>query len=594
MNKELEIGNKGGFSLVDTVIAIGIIVLLFGGIYLVYFSILDVVRNLEFREAAASVLDRQIEIIRNLAYEKVGTAGGVPAGIISPEQTVAFGDLKFLVKTTVRNIDDPFDGTLGGSPNDTAPADYKLVELEVSCPGCQKFVPLIFTTTVAPKNLESASSQGSLFINVFDANGIGVSAVSAHVVNASVTPTIDLFDATNLSGALQLVGVPTSTQSYQIEVAKTGYSSEKTYPAGEAGNPNPVKPHATVAAQSVTSISFAIDRVSAVNVYSSGVRCEAAPNIGFSMTGTKLIGTNPDVLKFSTSSNTGGSGLKTMNSIEWDTYSLLMNEPNYDLVGTIPFSRVTINPSSTTDFRMVVRPALPKSLLLTIKDAVTGGGVTEAAVNLSKTGFSSTATLGHSFFSQTDWSGGQYSSQDGGIDTGSPTGTLKLLANASSTYNTSTVSWLVSNTFDLGGASSTFYVLRWNPESQTPQTGANSLKFQLATNNDNATWNFAGPDGTTGTYYTISSSTIWSGHNNNRYLNYKVFLSTADENFTPQLEDVNIEFKGKCVPPYQALFNNLSTGDYSITVDAAGYLRATSSAAISADWHQAEILMTPQ
>ncbi|MEK7110930.1 MAG: hypothetical protein AAB867_03685, partial [Patescibacteria group bacterium] len=184
------------------------------------FSVLDAIVNVELRASASSVLNQEIETIRNLPYGSVGTVGGIPAGLIPPQRSATYGARTFFLTTTVRNIDDPFDGTLGGSPNDTAPADYKLVSLEISCPTCHRFVPLFFTTTVSPKNLESASSDGSLFINVFNADGVGVSGASVRIVNASVTPSIDLTDVTNASGVLQLVGVPTSTQSYSIDISK--------------------------------------------------------------------------------------------------------------------------------------------------------------------------------------------------------------------------------------------------------------------------------------------------------------------------------------------------------------------------------------
>jgi len=585
---------RAGFSLIDVVIAIGIIALLFGGIFVVYFSILDLVKNIDVKSSATSVLNRQVEIIRNIPYESVGTVGGVPSGIIPQEQTLAFGDFVFSVKTTVRNIDDPFDGTLGGTPNDTAPADYKIVEMEISCSLCAKFTPLIFTTTVAPKSLESASSNGSLFLNVFDANGAGISAASVHVMNNSVTPTIDLSDATNASGVLQLVGVPTSTQSYQIMVNKTGYSSEKTYPIGDSQNPNPAKPHATVAAQTVTQLSFSIDKVSRVNVYSSGLRCEVIPDVNFSVTGSKLIGSSPDVLKFSTSSNTGSGGLVVLNNVEWDTYTFSMTDTGYDVLGTTPFARTIINPSSTFDFRFMLQPASPKSFLVTVKDTLSGNGITGANVTLSKTGFSNTEVTGHNFVGETDWSGGKYSSQDGGVDTENFPGSIRMVQSASSTYNTSTLSWLISNTIDFGSASSTFYSLQWSPVSQAPATGPESLKFQLAANNDSSTWNFVGPDGTAGSYYTFSSSTIWSGLSGNRYLRYKAYLSTQSENDTPVLNNISFEFGGMCVPPYQVLFSNLTSGDYDVVVTAPGYQTATSTATISENWYQADILMNTQ
>jgi type II secretory pathway pseudopilin PulG len=582
-----------GASLIDLIISLGIIVLLFGGIIVVYFALGDAVRNTDIRRAAAAMLNNQIEIIRNMSYENVGTQGGIPPGIIPQQQIAAFSGYAFQVNTSVRYIDDPFDGVLGGSPNDTNPADYKVVDIKVNCVTCSSFTPLGYTTTVAPKGLESSSSTGSLFINVFDSNGASISGASTRVANSSVTPFIDLTDTTGVNGMLQLVGVPSGTQSYQISVSKTGYSADRNYPAGDSANPNPINPYATVAAQTLTTVSFSIDKVSSVKVLTSDKVCAPYANKRFSLSGLKLIGRNPDVLKFSTSSVTGANGEVSFANVEWDTYSFILNESSYDLVGTIPLAPLTINPSSSVNFRFVLQPANPPSLLVTIKDAATGAPISNASVNLSRAGFSETLITGHATVGETDWSANQYSSQSGGIDASGTPGSLMLLANASGTYQTSTVEWLISNTIDFGGSSTTLYGLRWNPFSQPPQTGFQSLKFQLAGNNDSSTWNFIGPDGATNSYYADASSSI-SGLNGNRYLRYKAFLGTQDGNYSPRLDDITVEFNSTCVPQSQALFNNLTTGAYFITAAASGYGETTSSVAVSGDWQQSQILLYSQ
>mgnify|MGYP001564389500 FL=1 len=267
-----------------------------------------------------------------------------------------------------------------------------------------------------------------------------------------------------------------------------------------------------------------------------------------------------------------------------------MTEAAYDILGTMPFTPIIVNPSSTYNFRFVLKSSLPSSLLVKVKDSVSGGSITGASVTLSKIGFSETKVTGRSLVKETSWSGVEYSSQDGGIDAESEPGALKLLMTPSSTYNISTESWLISKTIDLGGSSSTFYVLKWNPTIQPFQT---SVKIQLSTNNNSSTWNFAGPDGTENTHYTVSSSTIWSGQNSNRYLRYKVFLSTLEENFTPRLEDLSVEFNSVCVPPYQVLFNNLSLGSYTLTASAPGYLGSPTPVSITGDWQQVEISLMP-
>jgi len=98
-----------------------------------------------------------------------------------------------------------------------------------------------------------------------------------------------------------------------------------------------------------------------------------------------------------------------------------------------------------------------------------------------------------------------------------------------------------SPAFDTGD-SSYFSTIVWTPHVQLGEIGDESLKFQIATNSDNATWIFLGPDGTAKTYYTQSGQQIWGGHNGDRYIKYRATLSTQNSNFTPQLDDTMIRF----------------------------------------------------
>lgn len=568
-----------GTSLIDLLISMGIIAVLFGGVYLVYFSLVAAVANVSVRTAATSAIQAEIETIRNLPYDSVGTVGGVPSGVIPQSQVVSVGKYSFTLQTTVRNIDDPFDGTVSGNPPpvDTAPADYKLVSIQATCALCSNFGSLTVTTTVAPKNLESATQNGSLFVSALNANGISVPAAVVHVVNTSVSPSIDLTDTTNASGVLQLVGVPTSTQGYQITVTKAGYSTEQTYPPGAPGNPNPTKPNATVVAQTLTSVSFAIDKTSALTVYSSDNRCAPVGNESFSIAGAKTIGASPTVLKFSTTSATTASGSVTFANLEWDTYALSLNDATKNLAGTIPLSPLIINPSSTVNFRFVVQSAANPSLLVATIDSATGAGISQTAITASTTGFSKTLTTSHATLTQADWSGGQYASQSGGIDANT-SGRITLLTNASGTYNPGMNDWLLSNTFDLGGSSSTLYTIAWNPAVQA--SASTTAQFQVAANNDNATWSFIGPDGTAGTYFTVSSTSLPSPLSGNRYLRYKVYLNTQDKNFAPVLTSVLFDFSANCVPPAQSLFVNLPQGNYTITAVAQNYAAASTTISV--------------
>ena len=581
-------GARKGTSLIDLLMSIAIVAVLFGGIYLIYFSIITSISNISVRTAAASAISAEIETIRNLPYDQVGTIGGVPSGVIPQGQTMTVGPYTFNLFTTIRNIDDPFDGTVNGTPADTAPADYKLVSIEATCPLCTNNVSVTVTTTAAPKALESATQNGSLFLYAIDANGIGVPGATVHVVNSAVSPTIDLTDTTNASGSLQLVGVPTSTQGYQIFVSKPGYSSEQTYPVGAAGNPNPVLPNATVAAQTVTSVTFAIDRTSSLTIHTTDDRCNAMSGVPLSIAGGKLIGTSPDVLKFSTTTTTNASGLSLFGSLEWDTYAITMTDGTKDIQGTTPLVPLTINPSTTVDLYYTLRSAADPSLLVTPIDATTGQVVPGGTMRISKTGYSAAQTAGHSFVTNTDWSGGNYAVQSGGIDANSAPGSISLMINASGTYDTGVTQWLESNTIDLGGTSTAFYTISWNPVSEPLNT---TLEFQVAANNDNATWNFVGPDGTAATYFATPSSSMPS-FTGNRYLRYKAYLSTNDSSTTPTLDDITFEFTGDCVPQAQSLFTGLPTGTYTVIVDAPNYAEGSSTVSVGTGEATTTVLMT--
>jgi len=72
--------------------------------------------------------------------------------------------------------------------------------------------------------------------------------------------------------------------------------------------------------------------------------------------------------------------------------------------------------------------------------------------------------------------------------------------------------------------------------------GPNAIRFQIATNNDNATWNYIGPDGTVNTYYTTSGSDISTQHYGKRYLRYRIYLSTVAVDTVPRVDSVTITY----------------------------------------------------
>lgn len=590
---------KHAFTLVELIVGIALFLILAISIWNGYNYVSESIRVLKIKNIALALANEQIEIVRNLPYAEVGVEGSIPDGILPRNQTAARGGLNFNIQFTVRNIDDPFDGTIGGTPNDLSPADYKLVEVEISCASCRGFQPLTVTTTAAPKNLETASTNGALFIRALDANGQPIEGASVHIVNNQVAPPITIDDTTDKNGWLQIVDVPPALESYEITVTKDGYSVNKTYPPGAPSNPNPVKPHVTVIVQQVTQISFSIDKVSTLNVSSLTKFCAPRGNINFSMQGAKKIGTNPDVYKYDETQNTGGDGTLTIPNLEWDSYSVTLNSSAYDLAGSTPLLPFNLGPNTTQNFILAVRPKAPDALLVTVKDAATQLPLSEAEVTLSKTGYSNALLTGVGYISQTDWRGGpgqdnfddeiKYFSQDGNIETGNPSGELRLLK-IDDQYQPS--GWLISSTFDTGAASN-YYNLIWYPQDQQPGV---EIKFQIATANTAypGTWNFLGPDGTADTYYTLAQTNINPIHNGDRYLRYKVFLSTTDPTVTPNVSDVAVTYTSICVPAGQAFFSGLNGGTYTLNITRTGYQTYNDSLNLNQDWQEKTITLTPE
>src|SRR3989344_1439234 len=591
-----------GFTLVETVVSVAIFVTVFLSLYGVYSRIFTLMSISRLKTVAVALANEQLEIARNLPYANVGTQTGIPNGSIPASQTLARGNATFTVTTVVRNIDDPFDGSIGGVPNDTAPADYKLVDITVVCATCANFTPIALSTYVAPKNLDfSSSDNGALLVHVFDANGQPVSDAAVHIENNSVTPAIVIDDVTGANGTLQLIDVPPGTEVYEVTATKSAYSTDETYPAGAVGNPNPTKRHATVAPEQVTSLSLSIDRLSTITFSSVIDICAPVADIDFHLSGSRLIGTEPDVLKSDASYVTNASGIKTLSSVEWDTYNFSLTDGGYDLAGSNPLLPLAITPNSSQNVQLTVIPKDPRSLMVTVRDAATGLPISGASVVITGVA-DATLITGRGSITQTDWSGGdgqatstnpagenEYFSSDGNVDVSSPSGEVKLLLVGSEYVSSGT---LVSSAFDTGSPSN-FQTIIWQPSTQPSDAGADSVRVQVATNSDAGTWNFLGPDGTAGSYYTIADTNINAVHNNNRYFRYKLFLATATTSVTPSVSDVSFTFTSACVPPGQVIFTGLNAGTVDIAVSKSGYQTATSSVSVINNWQSTDIPLSP-
>jgi len=577
-----------GFSLIEVMVGVAVFSLIFVGIYSGVQLVFKVVYQSRLRILETGILNEQVEVIRNLPFADVGIVNGSPSGVLTRTVTSTRNNIDFLVTRTIRNIDDPFDGLIGGVPNDTAPTDYKLVEVEVTCPSCGQREPARLSTYIAPKNLEGNLNHGALFVEVFDANAEPVQGATVHIVANSVNPAIDMTDVTDNEGMLRIVDLATGTIAYAITVSKDGYTTDQTMLPTESV-PNPVKLPASVAAQAVTEISFSIDLVSSLQIQTLNSVCSVLGSVGLNVLGTKVLGIEPEVLKVNQNITTNGSGIYNLNNLEWDSYGL--KPSTYDLIGSIPATPINLSAGVDQPVQLILGANTANSLLVQVKDSVTGQPVSSARVKISKTGVEQTKITGVGYIRQTDWSGGtgqlemndntKYWSDDGKLETVNSAGDLTLKQLGQS-YVLS--GYIESSIFDLG-TEVNFVDLIFDPLSQPPETGVDSVRFQVAVSATSTpeSWDYVGPDNTLGTYFNVTNYSLSNLPNDQRYFRYKVFLQTANNNYTPTLSDLSITYITACTPPGQAYFGSLSAETYTVEVSASGYQTTTQTVTMSGD-----------
>lgn len=600
-----------GFTLIEIAVTLAVFAMLAAAVLGLVAALSQAVKSARQGTQLSSLADNYLEIVRNMPYSQIGTVHGSPVGTLPdcngtppncPGATqISLSGQTYKIYYEVTYIHDPADAN-------AADADYKQAKLNIQNTTTNQVNS--FVTTVVPQGLISTPNTGALKINVINYLGQPVPGSTIVIQSPPTNPVLDLSRTADANGKWTEVGLTPGVNNFRVTVTKNGYSTDRTYPI-TGQNPNPTNPDATVVSGQVTSLTFAIDNLANLTVKTVDQYCAPLNGVGVNISGAKLIGTNPNVFKFSQAFTSGPAsypnGEIDLNNIEWDTYTpVLLTGQNYLIAGTSPVQNIDVLPGTNQTFTMVLNSVTTgNTLLVVVKDAATLSALEGAAVTLQKGGSVpqnyGPYYTGGSIWLSTDWRHGpgqasfnnndsaMYWTDDANINNSNPSGQIQL-RKTSGNYAAS--GYVESSTFDTGTSASNYTTVTWQPLAQSPNT---TLQFQLAANNDNATWNYTGPDGATSTYYTISGTTISSTLNNKRYLRYKAFLSTTDNHSTPVLTSLNVNYVSGCQTPGQVLFNDSMTSgnNYNLTVTAAGYSTSTvSSMTVNGD-QTIQVLMSP-
>jgi hypothetical protein len=378
-----------GFSLVEAIIAIGIIGLFVFAIYGLLLSTLKIINDDQNRTVALGIARKRLELIKNLPYDSVGTVGGVPSGSINQSEDEQLNGVTFTIATNIQYVDDSFDGV---APTDTLNTDYKKVRVRVTWNQGETDNPVVLVANIVPTTIESNDTGGTIWIEVFDPTTDPVEPVkSADVHIVAPTLGIDTTGQTDADGRFILPGVPPGVEAYQVTVSKTNYGTDQTYTRDPVTNPNPTPPHLNVVAGEITQEYFEISRQ--INLLGIQLRHYDTNNhvtVPFRIHGAKTAGTDTSGLPIYAydevlTPNDGGNA--ELHDLPADSYTVLFDEQaiGYVMAGSdyrLPYAGL---PQSANNLTILLDDYAPYTALITVINS-SGEVIPDASVQLTLTG----------------------------------------------------------------------------------------------------------------------------------------------------------------------------------------------------------------
>jgi hypothetical protein len=245
-----------GMSLIDVVVGTSLLLVVFLALFTLLHASLQVSIVIKNQSTAGAIANSQMESIRSLPYNSVGTFAGIPAGLVAQNSTTTEDGVAYAVRTFIDYYDDPSDG-VGVADTNGITTDYKRIKVTVSYPAGGTTKQITLVSSYSPPGIETTLGGGTLQIVVVNALGQPVPGATVHITNSSTTPSVDLTTFSDATGVVFLPGAATSTQ-YTVNVSKSGYSTSQTY-ARDVTNQNPTPGYLTVVNNVTTTGTFAID-----------------------------------------------------------------------------------------------------------------------------------------------------------------------------------------------------------------------------------------------------------------------------------------------------------------------------------------------
>ncbi len=409
--------NASGEILIGVIISLGIFTILSAAIITLVLSAYDLVSYSRARTTANHIAVQQIELIRNLKFEDIGTIGGIPPGILQQNQYLNRNGLTYNLKTSVVYVDDPFDNV---APTDLLPNDYKCVRVDVSWGGiaASRANTVTLISDVAPKGIETTTGGGTIAIQIFNANSQPVMGANVRIVSTGIKPPVNLNLETGQNGRIILPGAPACNSCYHLEISKEGYTSARTYSIDEIANPD--KADLSVLAGKLSEIYFNIDKISNLTIAATqGREQDFAPLAGATIhiRGEKTLGTDAQdqpIYELNRDVITQADGTFTLENIGWDTYYMTIPaDSTYHVSGLNPWQPFSLLPDEDKTVFMALSPESQSSLLTYFVNNA-GSPIASVSASLMFEG-STEATITSGLASYPDWGQTFFSSLSEGL-----------------------------------------------------------------------------------------------------------------------------------------------------------------------------------
>jgi len=385
-----------GFTLIEGLAFLFIFALITAVFFQTFAYGTALIQQSKYRLGAIALANQKMEIIRSLDYDNIGTVSGIPVGDIVQDEDIQVNNSQYHVHTFIRYADDDYDGSLGGTPNDLVPNDYKLARVEVSWGGAGDSEKVQLFSTFAPPGIEQPAGGGILSINILDSQGNGVSGASVRVINSAVAPAIDVTTSTDATGNLFLVSAPASSQAYQIAFSKTGFFGGATYAPYPTTAFIPTDVHGSVVDAAVNQASFVMDEESVLELRTKDPFDADIADISFRIDGGRQIGvvsgTGAAVYEFGEDAVTDSGGEKDYTGRSYGSYTwtLDLSETGYEFIQLLPESAsgtnlIVLAPGTTQQVKMILADKTVNGALITVANATDGSPIIGASVKLTNT-----------------------------------------------------------------------------------------------------------------------------------------------------------------------------------------------------------------